>query len=305
MNLATNHNGIPFRQIDIQPALNQIKADIENAITTGGEKEKNALIKSQAPIKLIHDVVKTMFYNNGNGVHESLINPELRRLRRVITPNRRQTTSPITLRDKELCLSGYLKTKNQDVSIIPRNIPISPEILQYPTYLNGFVDAYGTTFTESVLSVNVRSQLSSAAKNFDTLYERTFAEALNLHLRVPQMVLGEVYMIIVREYDSDLAAENTVGFKDSEHVEKYILAFQALNNRLNHNDPLYKYERIALLIVDFSQQVPKIYNTTQELIQDNLIPQNSNATMQNLSFNNFAQDLMQIYTNRFPANRFR
>jgi hypothetical protein len=301
-NLNNNNTGIPFVQVQMQDALNQIKADIEAAIIANGESGKNALIRTQKPIKLIHNVVKTAFLNAG--VHPSLINPELSRLRKVANPPARVNNRPVVLRDKELPLAGYLKTKNQDVSIVPNNIHINEETLGFPTYLNGFRDRYGSAFTESVLSVNVRSQLSSVAKNFDTLYERTFAEALNFHLRLPQMVLGEVYMIVVKEYDSDAAANNTVAFKNSEHIEKFILAFQALNNRLDITDPLYKYERIALLIVDFSQAVPKLYNTTQELINDGLIPNTSIANMDSLSFNEFVNDLMNIYGTRFPVNTF-
>jgi hypothetical protein len=301
-NLIANHTGIPFQQIQIQAALNQIKADIETAITNNGEAGKNALIRSQRPIKLIHDVVKTSFLNSG--VHASLINPELRRLRDVINPPLRRNNRPIVLADKELSLAGYLKNKNQDVSIIPNNIHINPETLTFPTYLNGFNDPYGSNFTESVLSVNVRSQLSSVAKNFDTLYERTFAEALNFHLRFPQMVLGEVYMIIVKEYDSNDSARRRIAFKDSEHIEKYILAFQALNERNAITDPLYKYEKIALLIVDFSKRIPKLYNTTRELINDNLIPRRSLANLDTLSFNSFTQDILRIYQARFPVNTF-
>ena len=301
-NLANNHTGIPFTQIQMQTALNQIKADIENAIVTNGEAGKNALIRTQKPIKLIHDVVKTEFLNAG--VHPSLINPELKRLKRVVNPPVRINNRPIVLRDKELPLAGYLKTKNQDISVIANSIHVNQEVLKFPTYLNGFTDEFGTAFTESVLSVNVRSQLSSVAKNFDTLYERTFAEALNFHLRLPNMVLGEVYMIVAKEYDSDAAANKTVNFKNSEHIEKYILAFEALNRRSLVTDPLYKYERIALLIVDFSQPIPKLYNTTQELITDGLIPNNSLANINALSFNGFITDLLQIYQARFPAYTF-
>jgi hypothetical protein len=301
-NLVNNHTGIPFTQIQMQDALNQIKADIESAIIANGEDGKNALIRTQKPIKLIHDVIKTEFLNNG--AHPSLINPELKRLQKIVNLPKRANNRPIILRDKELPLAGYLKTKNQDISIIANNIHINQEVLDFPTYLNGFIDHFGTTFTESVLSVNVRSQLSSVAKNFDTLYERTFAEALNLHLRLPNMVLGEVYMIIAKEYDSDAAANNIIAFKDSEYIEKYILAFQALNNRLNINDPLYKYERIALLIVDFSQPIPKLYNTTQDLMKNGLIPAKSLAHIDNLSFNGFITDLLQIYQARFPTNTF-
>lgn len=301
-NLANNHTGIGFPQIQMQAALNQIKNDIEAAIIANGEAGKNALIRTQRPIKLIHNVVKTAFLNSG--VHPSLINPELKRLEKVANPTARMINRPVVLRDKELPLAGFLKTKNQDVSIVPNNINVHQETLMFPTYLNGFVDKFGTLFTESVLSVNVRSQLSSVAKNFDTLYERTFAEALNFHLRLPKMVLGEVYMIVAKEYDSAAAFNRKVAFKDSEHIEKYILAFEALNSRILETDPLYKYERIALLIVDFSQLVPKLYNTTQELINDGLIPNNSLANINALSFDGFAADLKNIYQARFPANSF-
>lgn len=303
-NLTNNHTGIPFVPIQLQDALNQIKTDIERAIIQNGEAGKNALIRTQKPIKLIHDVVKTAFLNAG--VHPSLINPELRRLQRIpdsgsLFP---QYQKPVVLKDKELSLAGYLKTKNQDVSIVPNNISVVSETLTFPTYLNGFVDRYGSAFTESVLSVNVRSQLSSVAKNFDTLYERTFAEALNFHLRFPRMVLGEVYMIVLKEYDSNAAANHQVAFKNSEYIEKYILAFQALNDRKNSDAPPFKYEKVALLIVDFSQPIPKLYNTTQELIQDGLLSANSTANIDSLSFPTFIQDLLNIYQARFPTNSF-
>src|SRR5690554_286697 len=130
-NLTNNHTGISFTQIELQTALNQIKAEVENAIITNGEAGKNALIRTQRPIKLIHDVVKTAFLNTG--VHPSLINPELKRLQRVANPIARINNRPIILKDKELALAGYLKTKNQDVSLVPKNILVNAEILTFPT----------------------------------------------------------------------------------------------------------------------------------------------------------------------------
>ena len=301
-NLTNNHNGIPIVEIQIQNALNQIKYDIEASIVANGENGKNALIRSQKPIKLIHDVIKTDFLNSG--VHPSLINPEIKRLQKIANPLAQQTNRAIALKDKELSLAGYLKTKNQDVSIIPNNILVNSEVLSFPTFLNGFTDKFGSNFTESVLSVNVRSQLSSVSKNFDTLYERTFAEALNFHLRFPRMVLGEVYMIVLKEYDSEAASRKQVSFKNSQYIEKYILAFQALNNRINIDEQAYKYERIALLIVDFSQPVPKLYNTTQELIQDGLLSSTSLANIDSLSYNTFIESILNIYYTRFPDNTF-
>lgn len=89
---------------------------------------------------------------------------------------------PIGSSSPEIKIKGFLKSKNQDVAIIPTEQLValtnttSPEV-------------------EKVLSVNIRSQLSSLSKNIDTLYERTFAEALNLHLSYPKQCLGEVYLI--------------------------------------------------------------------------------------------------------------
>lgn len=88
------------------------------------------------------------------------------------------------------------------------------------------------------------------------------------------------------------------------NVEKYINAFQAINNRV---DPLienYKYERCCLLLVDFDRQIPKIYNTSQELISDGYLGHASPVTMTGLDYNSFVTDILDIYTARFPANSF-
>lgn len=302
-NLVNNHTGIPFTQIQIQDALIQIKADIENAITNGGTSAKNALIRTQKPIKLIHDALKTELLING--IHPSLINPDISRLKKRFNLSKRILNRPIKLKDKELKIAGYLKTKNQDISVIPRNLEISPaSFWNNPTLLNAFPDYIGFELTEATISINVRSQLSSTDKNFDTLYERTFAESLNLHLRCKKMVLSEVYMIIAKEYNEDSAKINQIAFKHADNIEKYIKAFQAITGRTDENDEAYKYERCCLLIVDFSEAIPKIYNSSEELKADGLLSKNSTATMDKLDFINFIPDLLNIYNSRFPNNKF-
>ena len=297
-NIINNHTGIPFPQISIQSAVNQIKNDYETAINNG---TKSSTIRTSKLIKCIHNAVKTDFVNYN--IHPSLINPSKEYLQRVINPTARRYNRSRILVDKELKLAGFLKTKTQDISIIPNNIHIAPQVLNLSSMMYGYNDIYGDTFTCSILSVNVRSQLSSIGKNFDTLYERTFAESLNLHLRCPNMVLGEVYLIPTREYDDDASKQGNLVF-NSIDVAKYIEAFQAINNRANHNDEKYKYERCCLLIVDFDRAVPKIYNTTAELIQDGYLPLGSTASMTGLSYPNFVADIFNIYSARFPVNTF-
>ncbi len=274
--------------IKLQDALKEIKNSIEEAIKTSGTEGKNNLIRTKKPITLIHDVVKSELIRYG--VNENLIFPPLKESK------------------CEISLAGFLKRKNQDICIIPNGLMANEEILGFEGILKGVKDKYGKDFTERTLSINIRSQLSSSAKNFDTLYERTFAEALNLHLRCKRMVLGELYMITVREYDSSEADNKKIEFRSikgiDKHIEKYLLSFDAVNNRKTIRSEYYKYERVCLLIVDFSKKTPKVYSTDSELKKYNLLPKNSHATIKNLNFSRFVPDLLRIYSERFGINKF-
>ncbi len=275
--------------ITLQNAVNEIKKSIEAAIKKSGTDGKNNLIRSQKPIKLLHEVVKGELIRNK--VNPNLLNP------------------PLDQSHGELSLAGFFKKKDQDICVVPNGVKPKKEILNFQGILYGQEDKYGFNLTEKSLSINVRSQLSSSSKNFDTLYERTFAEALNLHLRCPKMVLGEFYMIAVNEYDSTAANNKQIKYKNvkgvAKHIEKYLLSFAAVNNRATITGDHFKYERVCLLIVDFSQKVPKVYNTDAELKQDNLLPAISIATIQNLSFPSFISDLLKIYSTRFGTGKFK
>lgn len=274
--------------ITIQEAVRDIKSLIEDAIVKGGVERKNNLIRTKIPICLLHDAAKAAFISNG--VNQDLVAPRYGK------------------HTGEQKLAGFFKCKDQDICLMPNNYQQVEETLNFDGILKGKKDPFGHQLTENILSVNVRSQLSSSAKNFDTLYERTFAEALNLHLRCPKMVLGEIYMIPVFEYDNALAKDNVVGFKRnrniSRHLEKYIYSFSAINGRNTTVGEEYKYERVCLLIVDFSRQTPKIYNTNAELIADNLLPANTTASINNMNFPTFAKELIKIYEQRFGTGRF-
>lgn len=274
--------------LTIQDAVNNIKNLIEKAIINGGVEGKNNLIRTQIPICMLHDAAKASFIHNG------------------VAP--RHIAPAYGKHIGEQKLAGFFKYKDQDICILPNNYAPKHETLNFEGILKGKTDPYGKELTEHILSVNVRSQLSSTAKNFDTLYERTFAEALNLHLRCPEMVLGELYMIPVYEYDDALAKINQVGFKAnnniSKHIEKYIYSFNAVNGRNTIAGEEYKYERVCLLIVDFNRPEPKIYNSDEELIADNLLPINSTASINNLNFPKFSEDLLNIYEHRFGTGRF-
>lgn len=268
----------------IQQAIDSFKDLIESAIISGGNEEKTAMIRSSKPILNIHEAVKHQLV--ANGVSLELIFP------------------PLGQRSPEIKIAGSLKQKNQDVCVKPNDIEPNAEILTNGL-LKGVSDAYGEEFTKRTLSINVRSQISSISKNFDTLYERTISEAQNLHDRSPEIVLGEVYMIAIPEYNDKEFGNNRIVFKKlgPKLVEKYIKSFQAITGRKATNKNFFQYEATCLLIVDFSKTPSKIYNTTAELIADGLLPANTQIRYEGLEWSGFAKKLVDIYTARFGVGK--
>lgn len=267
----------------IDEQLLQFKTLIEDSIISGGTKGKESMIRSSGLINLIHDAVKKGFIEAGVKPanifpHFGAANPELK-------------------------MAGFLKQKNQDVCIVPSNIRKVPTKINWgPMAFENKTDDYGFEYSTNTLVINVRSQMSSLAKNSDTLFERTFAEAQNLHMRYPEIVLGEVYLIPVHEYDDDLVKRNTVGFKSRQtNVEKYISFFSSINNRATGGED-YAYERCALLIVDFNRPHPYLFRNSAELKQAGYISQNFGVEYAALNFHDFFQDILQIYSSRYSLN---
>lgn len=244
-----------------------------------GLDAKTSLIRSQKLIYELHEFVKDEFIFYG-------IDPKL------IFPPKNQATP-------EINISGIFKQKQQDVSIVPDDIddklePINWGILRY----SGKNTKYGAYKEERILTVNLRSQLSSLAKNSDTLFERMIAEPLNLHLQYPKMVTGELYMIPVYEYDDVAMKTNVIKFKKKKiDLAKYISFFSELNgyNSDNIKNEPYKYNHAGLLIVDFSKNDPKIYTSTNELIMDGLIDNNYALELSEISPVNLPFKLLQDY----------
>ena len=81
-------------------------------------------------------------------------------------------------------------------------------------------------------------------------------------------------------------------------------SFSAVNNRRVLQGEEYKYERVCLLIVDFSKDVPVIYNTDDELKAAALLPERSDASINEMNFPSFAPTLMKLYEERFGLERF-
>jgi len=183
---------------------------------------------------------------------------------------------------------GFPKTKEQDIIVQPpqngTNISVGP-----------------------IMAVNVRSQLSSIDKNYDTLFERIFAEALNLHNRFPYMVLGYLYLLPKVGYDSDAAKKNQVMLSERYNLEKYIISFLSIASRLSPSDVPWKCEKACLLIVDFESDPPKVMDDMRMFLDEGLISEKFARLymFKDLALKDFFDELYKVMMERYYLLGFR
>ena len=281
---------------ELSIAVREIKAMMHRTIITAsygcrlyanGLDAKTALIRSESLIQRIHEVTK-------QSIHAELVR---RNLPHSIHP-------PLGATSPELNVWGFLKKKRQDLVVTIGNIEHDPEsIAEGP--MAGTQDKLGKNATKHSIVIGVRSQLSSIAKNFDTLMERNFAETLNLRFRHPHLVMGEVYILAVKDYDEQLMKQNIVGWKDTYNdIEKFISIFSWMNAREDYEavTDFYKYERCVLLPIDFSTDPPKIYTSIEDLKRDSVVDGDFTQDVSALSPMGFAHDLVSAYMRRHATH---
>ncbi len=277
---------------EIQTAANEIKEAIRDAVTNAsyrgkdfstGLEAKTALIRSATLIQRIHELTKRCLHNELETqgiIHE--VHPPL------------GATSP------ELDVWGLLKKKNQDIVVLVGDEQPTPITIEEGP-LEGKIDGLGINATKNSIVIGVRSQLSSVDKNFDTLMERAFAETMNLRLRHPYLVMGEVYLLAVKDYDEQAMKVNQIGWKPRfTKIERFISIFNGMSHRADHENfrESYKYERSVLLLVDFSQNPPKIYTTKEELQADGIVSPDFHEDYASLSPIRFGADIFEKYAER-------
>lgn len=259
----------------IIPVLSKMKKELENKILTGNHKEVTSYIRSQKFVGHLHEYVKQELISNG--ISSNKIHPSLGKSK----PEKKFT--------------GFLKQKNQDVVVL--NNKSESETIQDGS-LRGKKDLIGKDSSSKAISINVRGQMSSIGKNFDTLYERTFAEALNLHARTPKLVMGELYYVPIIAYDNNEFDNNKISWKEKLPA-KFIPAFEALNGRNENDLNYYKYEKVCLLIIDFRKDPPTLVSEN-DLVSEGIISKQhiSSYSLKNLSIDTFVKDLIAVYKKR-------
>lgn len=164
------------------------------------------------------------------------------------------------------------------------------------------------------ITVGVRSTLRSIANNINTLSERTGAETLlqRAICGMEESVKGEVYILAAREYNKNSAEDQNLQWTDHGVIEQYILSFLGMSNRPTFREEApydwhdhVRYERAALIIVDFSQNPPVFFRNlleifNAELVTEEFYNQNHRRYDDELSPMGFAEDLIDSHRRQWP-----
>ena len=199
----------------------------------------------------------------------------------VIEELKRRIEQSWIVTDKKIY--GFPKVKEQDIVIKP------PE------------DDANNVSVGPLMVINVRSQLSSIEKNYDTMFERLFAEALNIHNRFPYTVLGYIYLLPKVGYDPEAAKERRVELSERYNLEKYIFSFSSVANRRNPHDAPWRYERMCLLIVDFEKETPEVMESMSTFLNEGIVSEQFARfyTFKHLSIRGFFDDLHKLMVERY------
>ena len=301
----------------LQQALNRIKALVDGAILNSGytnsanvftlvangnngNEALTRFTRSELHILPIHEVVKSSIGEILDVPH--LIYPEA-------------GTIHVPIKSNELKVPMYGQPKNQDVTIVftEQERGEGNEGLYWNNDRTR-VDIEDVEVASRCITVGVRSTLRSIANNINTLTERTGAEAL-LQRAIRGMeksVKGEVYILAAREYNKVSAANQTLQWNNHGVIEQYIQNFLGMSNRPTFREEdqydwhdNVRYERAALIVVDFSQEPPLFYRNLRQMFDDELVTEEFyNQYHQGydgeLSPVNFAEDLVNSHSRQWP-----
>jgi hypothetical protein len=309
----------------LQQALNRFKELVDGAITNGGYTNSNgdfvdrsrgrvydgntaltAMTRSEQHITPIHEVVKI-------SISEQIRVPHL------VYPEIGDVNAPISRNELKAPMYGG-GSKNQDVTVIFTEEERGEYNVEDSLYWNSpfserrELTAEQLEIARRCITIGVRSTIRSIGNNINTLSERNGAEPLlqRALIGMEESVKGEVFLVAAEEYDIESAEENQLSWTNHGAVEAYILNLLSLTNRPTfrtgedydwHNHVMY--ERVALIVVDFSQEPPLFYRNLRQMFDDELVTEEFyNQYHQGydgeLSPVNFAEDLVNSHSRQWP-----
>ena len=154
----------------------------------------------------------------------------------------------------------------------------------------------------STLNIGMKGAFYGVQKNRDNHFNGVRGELLSFHELHSNMVVGQVTILSLMEWDPKKSTSNTVAYKKlsqrtlAEFIDRY--------NKINLRKPdgsIGLSERVALILVDFSKTTPVVYESIQKLESDGFLMENSGLSLHNVTLSNFASDIVSIHRSRFTG----
>lgn len=129
-----------------------------------------------------------------------------------------------------------------------------------------------------LLGISIKSLNSSITNNFTNTYEMMIGDATLFHKRYPLMVFGHLFLI-----PKDVSVFK--GSPESYDLDYYSkLLHQHTTGRKDPSGEVGKFERVALLVVDFKKKLPEIVRQV--------------PSQNDIRIETFFEDLVKLYRER-------
>jgi hypothetical protein len=170
-----------------------------------------------------------------------------------------------------------LEIKNR---IKHKKIKTTTEVDIYTSFSKKKVDVVSLMENNGpMIMISVKSQMSSAMKNFIHYFEGVIGDVNLLHERFPFLTAGMIWLFPLTPIKKGKQTE-------TQNFKKYEKAFTTATNRKNPDDKYSKYEHFCMLVVDFEKNPPKIITA---------IPK-----YRDLKINHFFDNLFDTFEKRMP-----
>lgn len=267
---------------NLEKATIEIKNRAKEAIKTEGYKGFISTKRASDLILPIHEAIKKDFIRFN--IMEEQILPKLGE------------------RTGEMKIFGSQCSKRMDISILPKYINFKEEILDITDNKNKRkIDKYGKHVTENSLFVDIKSQFCSIGKNQGTLRTNFIGLNADIKERCPKTIIGNLTVLPIYEFDTEAMKEHKMRFSNNPiNVEEYLIRFNKIQDTSSlNNSSITKFNKVALVLVDFSQKIPHIFTSHQELVKYGLVSSDFNMkySYDNIKYTNFHESLINIYHN--------
>ncbi|OIO40192.1 hypothetical protein AUJ10_03760 [Candidatus Pacearchaeota archaeon CG1_02_31_27] len=125
-----------------------------------------------------------------------------------------------------------------------------------------------------ILILSVKSLMSSITNNFTNTYEGMIGDVIGLHERYPYLIMCHIFLM----------PKEVLKRKETYPIKYYARLLGKINGRKDETDDVKKYERIALLLIDFKKNPPQVVDS---------IPDDKN-----LRIESYFGDIAKLYNDR-------